>query len=279
MSPYDDPANKDHATVNTRPIGIIDSGIGGMSVTREIRRLLPHEALLYLADTAMLPYGDKSPSLIRQRLLALGEWLHAVQRIKMLVIACNTATAAAAGALRRTLPIPVIGMEPAVKPAANVTRNRRIGVLATEGTLKSARFAGLLRTFASGLHVYTQPCPGLVEAIEADDRATIQALLVRYLKPLRQHQIDTLVLGCTHYPLVRPAIERIAGPDLRIIDTGQAVARHTAHQLAQLALRNTQPHSARFLAGSTGDPAAFLALLKRLFPEFRPTATLTPPRP
>ncbi|RMH61142.1 MAG: glutamate racemase, partial [Zetaproteobacteria bacterium] len=183
-----------------------------MSVTREIRRLLPQEPLAYVADEALLPYGDKPPTVIRQRLLELGDWLHAVQRVKMLVIACNTATAAAASALRRALPIPIIGMEPAVKPAASATRNRRIGVLATEGTLKSARFAGLLRTFAAGLHVYTQPCPGLVEAIEADDQARIRALLTRFLKPLRQRRIDTLVLGCTHYPLVRRHIAELAGP-------------------------------------------------------------------
>jgi len=263
--------------LKAQPVGIIDSGIGGMTVAREIRHLLPHENMIYVADQQMLPYGNKSEAEIRRRMLTLGQWLNEQHHIKMLVIACNTATAAAAGMLRQHLAIPVIGMEPAVKPAVEATHNRRIGILATEGTLKSARFAGLLKTFAQGLHVITQPCPGLVEAIESRNTLQTKALLHQYIQPLKHRQVDVIVLGCTHYPLVRQLIADIAGEDIRLIDTGSAVAQHTARQLTQHRLLNPQPAQGRFSATSTSDNDALSALLKQLFSPFEVDALLTPP--
>nr|NIU62727.1 glutamate racemase [Stutzerimonas stutzeri] len=154
------------------PVGVFDSGVGGLSVLREIRRRLPHESLLYLADSAHVPYGEKSPEYIRERCRIIAAFF-VEQGAKALVLACNTATAAGVTELRELYPdLPIIGMEPAVKPAAAATRSGVVGVLATTGTLKSARFAALLDRFAGDVRVITQPCPGLVERIEAGDLAS-----------------------------------------------------------------------------------------------------------
>ena len=270
--------------VNKLPVGIMDSGIGGMTVAREISKLLPHESLIYLADQEMLPYGNKSANQICLRMQALCAWMQQRYHIKALVIACNTATAAAAHTLRSRLPIPVIGMEPAVKPAARVTRNRRIGILATEGTLKSARFAGLLKTFAQGLHVSTQPCPGLVEAIETGHLSQIESLLRQYIQPLQHRQVDTIVLGCTHYPLVRDLIAKIAGDDIRLIDTGQAVAQHTAHLLMQHNLLHPLTGTGTLTVATTASANSLQSLLPRLFPDMAINRVTSlqpdpPPRP
>ncbi len=253
-----------------RPIGILDSGIGGLTVAGEIRDLLPHERLVYLADQSMIPYGNKDEAWIRERALLLGHWLHQEQGIKMLVVACNTATAAAIATLRQALPFPVVGMEPAVKPATRVTRNRRIGILATEGTLKSARFSGLLRTFAEGMQVFTQPCIGLVEAIEQGNEERIDALLEIYVKPLLHQQVDTIVLGCTHYPLVRGNIAALTGSDITIIDTGPAVARQTRRQLLLHALRNTENNCPPLALFSTASAALLQRAVERMLPHHPP---------
>lgn len=218
------------------PIGVFDSGVGGLSVLREIRQLLPNESLLYVADSGHVPYGEKSPEYIRERCVRITEHLLA-QGAKALVLACNTATAAAAADLRERYPqLPIVGMEPAVKPAAAATRSGVVGVLATTGTLKSARFAALLDRFAGDVRVVTQPCPGLVECIEAGalQAAATRELLQRYVTPLLDEGCDTLILGCTHYPFLRPLLTTLLPPAVTLIDTGAAVAR----QLQRLLLRH-----------------------------------------
>lgn len=214
------------------PIGIFDSGVGGLSVLRHMRALLPHEDLLYIADSGNAPYGDKPPDWIRSRSIELTGWLLG-SGAKAIVIACNTATAAAAAALRERHAVPVIGMEPAVKPAAAATKTGVVGVLATVGTLKSAQFAALLDRFAAGIEVVTQPCPGLVECVERGelDTPATQALVTSYVEPLLARGADTIVLGCTHYPFVQPLIAKIAGPAVTLIETGPAVARQLERRL------------------------------------------------
>lgn len=197
--------------VESAAVGVFDSGVGGLSVLREIRARLPSESLLYVADNAHVPYGEKSAEYIRERCERIGDFL-LEQGAKALVLACNTATAAAAAELRERYPqVPLVAMEPAVKPAAAATRNGRVGVLATTGTLKSARFAALLDRFASDVQVFTQPCPGLVERIEAGDLYGPQtrALLERLLAPILEQGCDTLILGCTHYPFVKPLLAEL----------------------------------------------------------------------
>jgi len=216
------------------PVGVFDSGVGGLSVLAHIRHVLPQQSLIYAADSLHAPYGSKSQAFIVDRSIQLSDFLIS-RGAKALVVACNTATAAAIGELRRRYAIPIIGMEPAVKPAAAATRSGVVGVLATSGTLQSAQFAALLESYGRQVRVETQACIGLVECIERgelQDAATRQ-LLQRYIHPLLDAGADTLVLGCTHYPFVRPLIEDIAGPDVVIIDTGAAVARQLKYRLRE----------------------------------------------
>lgn len=231
---------------NDAPVGVFDSGVGGLSVLREIRHLLPHEQLLYVADSGHVPYGDKSPEFIRERSRQIADFL-LEKGAKALVLACNTATAAAIVSLRETYPqIPIIGMEPAVKPAAAATRSGVVGVLATTGTLQSAKFAALLDRFAGNVRVITQPCPGLVECIEAGelDSPATRELLRALVAPLLAEGCDTLILGCTHYPFIKPLLRQLVAESVRLIDTGEAVARQLHRVLVQRHLLATQRSTA-----------------------------------
>lgn len=223
------------------PVGVFDSGVGGLSVLAEIQRLLPSETLLYAGDCGHTPYGEKSAAYIRERCVAIAEFFRA-RGAKALVIACNTATAAAAADLRARYPgWPIIGMEPAVKPAALATRSGTVGVLATTGTLQSARFAALLDRFAADVTVVTQPCPGLVELIELGDLHSpqLKALLGHYLRPLLDAGCDTLILGCTHYPFLKPLLGELLPTHVALVDTGAAVARQLQRLLTQGELLST----------------------------------------
>jgi glutamate racemase len=216
-------------------IGVFDSGLGGISVLREIRRRMPAASLVYVADSAWVPYGSRSEDFIRERAHSLARFLLA-NDADLIVVACNTATAAAAPMLRAALHVPVVGMEPAVKPATAATRSGIVGVLATVGTLQSARFAALLDQFGREIQVLTRACPGLVEQVEAGDLdgPVTRSLVDQHVQPLVQAGADTLVLGCTHFPFLRPVIEASAGPQVRVIDTGEAVARRVQEVAASL---------------------------------------------
>ncbi len=225
------------------PIGVFDSGVGGLSVLEEIHRLLPNESLLYVADCGHVPYGEKSPEFIRERCRVMAQFFQQ-QGAKAFVLACNTATVAGVADLRRDYPDwPIVGMEPAVKPAAAATRNGVVGVLATTGTLKSAKFAALLDRFATDVQVVTQPCPGLVELIEAGDlhSPAVRQLLQGYLDPLLAAGCDTIILGCTHYPFLKPLLKQMLGDDISLIDTGAAVARQLQRLLAERQLLAAGP--------------------------------------
>ena len=251
---------------NSAPIGVFDSGVGGLSVLREIHAQLPHEALLYVADSGHVPYGEKSAEFIRERSQRIAEFLLG-QGAKALVLACNTATVAAVADLRERYPdLPIVGMEPAVKPAAAATRSGVVGVLATTGTLKSARFAALLDRFASDVRVVTQPCPGLVECVEAGDldSPSVRQLLQGYVEPLLAAGCDTLILGCTHYPFLRPLLRELVPADVALIDTGAAVARQLQRLLEQDDALAAQPtsHPAQFWSsGATARLEQILPLL------------------
>ncbi len=200
--------------------------MGGLSVLRHIRAALPDAKLIYVADSGHVPYGDKPPSYIEARALALTRFL-LDQGAQAIVIACNTATAAAAQMLRTQFSrLPIIGMEPAVKPAVAATKSGVVGVLATVGTLESARFAALLGRYAGGVRIITQGCPGLVEVVERGDLHGPEArrLLERYTSPLLVAGADTLILGCTHYPFLAPLLREVVGEQITLIDTGAAVA-------------------------------------------------------
>jgi glutamate racemase len=210
-----------------KPIGVMDSGVGGLSVLYHINSLLAHESLTYVADSQYAPYGSLSSEQITERCFAIADFLIA-QDVKVLVIACNTATAASIKLMRAKYTLPIIGMEPAVKPAALASKNGVIGVLATLGTLKSTQFSALLATYGRDIKVHTQGCAGLVECIERGETntASTKKLLTQYCTPLLNVGADTIVLGCTHYPFVRELIQEIVGEHVIVIDTGAAVAKH-----------------------------------------------------
>jgi glutamate racemase len=224
--------NADH------PIGIFDSGIGGLSVLAALRAELPHERFLYYSDAGHAPYGERGDDFVIARSRTIARMLIETHGIKALVVACNTATAAAIAHLRADWPgLPLIGIEPALKPAAAATRTKHIGVLATRGTLASAKFHALHQGLTGLAQFHLIACDGLASAIERDDAEQIDALATRYLHALgplgtHQGQIDTLVLGCTHYPFATAALRRHAGLEVRFIDTGAPVAQHTRRLLA-----------------------------------------------
>lgn len=211
-------------------IGVFDSGLGGLSVFREIRRRMPDASLYYVADSAWVPYGGRGDEFIQRRARSITSFL-VEHGADMIVVACNTATAAAVPMLRETFEQPIVGMEPAVKPATAATRNGKVGVLATVGTLQSARFAALLDQFGGGIEVLTRACPGLVEQVEAGDLdgPRTRSLVTQFVAPLVNAGADTLVLGCTHFNFLRPLIQVTAGQDVHIIDTSEAVARRVEH--------------------------------------------------
>ena len=220
------------------PIGIFDSGLGGLTVASAIRQALPSERLLYFGDTAHIPYGDRSLREVRAFSAGIVRALMA-KGCKMIVIACNTASAAALKELREAYPrFMFIGMEPAVKPAAERSRSQVVGVIATRATFQGELFASVVERFAQGVKILEQPCPGLVQAIEAGDLDTsgTEHMLRGWLEPMLDQGMDELVLACTHYPLVRPLIERICGPDVEVIDPAPAVARQVRRVLDEQGL-------------------------------------------
>jgi glutamate racemase len=252
-------------------IGIFDSGVGGLSVWREVARRFPTENLIYFADQAHVPYGPQPMSQVREYATAITRFL--LERgARLIVVACNTASAAALYHLRAAFPqVPFVGMEPAVKPAAENSRNGVIGVIATPATFQGELFASLIERFAGGVQVLTQVCPGLVEAVEAGDldSPAVEALLRDCLTPLVAAGIDTLVLGCTHYPFLAPVIARVVGPEVNIIDPAPAVARQVGRVLARRGWLAGSVESRRVFYTS-GDLAPFSTLIARLLDESRP---------
>ena len=248
------------------PIGVFDSGLGGLSVLREIHALMPGESLCYVADSHYAPYGEKSVAQICQRSVVCADWL-VEQGVKALVVACNTATAAAVNQLRVRYALPVIAMEPAVKPAGKVARAGRVGVLATAGTLSSEKYESLLRQHAYHVTVISQPCSGLVEEIEKGDfeSVALRDLLSSYLEPLLRAQVDTLILGCTHYSLIHRLIVELVGEAVAVLDGGAAVARQLKQQLISRQLLNPHPSIRPLQCWSSGDLKKQQLLLQQLW--------------
>jgi glutamate racemase len=248
-----------------RPVALFDSGVGGLSVAREIRRALPSEDLLYVADTAYCPYGDRSDAEVRERALAVAGHL-AQAGAKLIVVACNTATGAALEDLRAAVAVPVVGLEPAVKIAARTTRVRRIGVMATTSTVRSERLARLIRAHADGVQVLSQACPGLADLVEEGhlDDAALQIRLEELTRPLREAGVDAVVLGCTHYAFVAPALARVLGPGVELVDSAEAIARRTEHLLREAGnLAPSGTGSMRVL--TTGEPDKVRPAVERLW--------------
>ncbi|MEJ6005756.1 glutamate racemase [Paucibacter sp. AS339] len=227
------------STPSSKPacLGVFDSGVGGLTVLRELRRLMPDVAMRYVADAAHAPYGLREPKYIIQRSLTVAEHL-IDQGAGVLVVACNTATAHAISALRQRWPqLPIVGTEPGIKPAVAASQNGRIGVLATPATISSARFADLVRRHAGSAQIISQPCPGLVDLIERGDlqAPALQRLIAELCRPLREAEVDTVLMGCTHYPLVQASLQAELGPSVRLLNIETAVAQQASRLWTELA--------------------------------------------
>lgn len=223
--------------ISHQSIGFFDSGWGGLSILKTARKVLPHENFIYVADCGFAPYGDRSHDFIVERARKIASFLLETKQVKALVIACNTATAEAIDSLRQQWPQAIIiGVEPAVKAAVTLSKNKRIGMISTTRTAQSERYHRLLERFGHNATIISQGCPGLMECVEAGEFNTpgTQELLHQYLAPMLEQKIDTLILGCTHYPFLSQAIEGIAGPNVTLYEPSHAVVRHLENRLAAI---------------------------------------------
>ncbi|SMF95214.1 glutamate racemase [Methylomagnum ishizawai] len=247
-------------------IGIFDSGVGGLAVHRAARELLPHQAFIYVADSGFAPYGDREPAYIAHRVAAIADAL--VERgAQALVIACNTATVTAVAALRAKHPIPIVGIEPAIKPAAALSRGGRVIVLATQRTTQSEAVARLCVRYGAGAQIILQACPGLADLVEAGhiDGEAVTNLLKRYLTPVAARAGDVIVLGCTHFTFLADRIRGLVGPDVVLIEPSAAVARQLARQLpADPVPAHSGPASETFYTTAATPPAIGAVMSKLL---------------
>jgi glutamate racemase len=251
--------------MDTRPIGVFDSGVGGLTVLHECLVTLPHEDFAYLGDAARLPYGPRPLAELRRFAREIGLYLEA-QDVKLVVVACNSATAAALPELQTELRVPVVGViTPEAHAAVQATRNRRIGLLATQATVTAGRYTELVRALDAGAEVVAVACPRLVPLIEgADPFGEETADAVReYAAPLKEAGVDTVILGCTHYPLIRPILQRVFGRDVTLVFSAEETAREVAETLARKRIENDAAREGAYRFLTTGDPAAFREMGRR----------------
>ena len=251
--------------MDPRPIGVFDSGVGGLTVLHECLVTMPHEDFVYLGDHARLPYGPRPLAEVRAFAREIGAFLEA-QDVKLIVVACNTATSAALPRLQEELTVPVIGvLTPEAHAAVQATRNRRVGLLATEGTVASGRYGELVHALDAGVSFHPVACPGLVPLIESDDpygAETERAVRV-YAEPLKSAGVDTVILGCTHYPLIRPIFQRVFGRDVTLVFSAEETAHEVSETLARKGIENDPGREGAYRFMSTGDPDAFREMGRR----------------
>jgi glutamate racemase len=251
--------------VDSRPIGVFDSGVGGLTVLHELLVTLPHEDVVYLGDNARLPYGTRPLDEIRRFALEVGRYLE--QRgVKLVVVACNSATAAGLPDLQRALAVPVVGvLQPEARAAALATRNRRVGLLATEATVESGRYASLVATVDAGVEVVSVACPRLVPLIEGDDPfgEETTAAVREVAAPLKEAGVDTVILGCTHYPILRPIFQRVFGRDVTLVFSADETSHEVAETLARKGIENDPAREGTYAFLTTGEPDAFRAMGRR----------------
>jgi glutamate racemase len=248
--------------MDARAVGVFDSGMGGLTVLHECLVTMPHEDFVYLGDAARLPYGPRPLAEVKVFAREIAGYLEA-QDVKLIVVACNTATSAALPDLQSELAVPVVGViTPEAHAAVQTTRNRKIGLLATEATVAAGRYESLLRTLDAGVDVYQVACPTLVPLIESDDPygAPTVAAVREYAEPLKAAGVDTVILGCTHYPLIRPIFQRVFGRDVTLVFSAEETAREVAETLARKGIENdtNRDGASRFL--TTGDPSSFMTM-------------------
>jgi len=251
--------------MDARPVGVFDSGVGGLTVLHECVVTMPHEDFVYLGDHARLPYGPRPLDEVRRFAREIGAFLE-TQDVKLIVVACNTATSAALPRLQEELSVPVVGvLTPEAHAAVQATRNRRVGLLATEGTVESGRYSELVHALDAGVSFYPVACPRLVALIEGDDPYaddTEQAVRA-YAAPLKAAGVDTVILGCTHYPLIRPIFQRVFGRDVTLVFSAEETAREVAETLSRKQIENVPAREGAYRFLTTGDPDAFREMGRR----------------
>ena len=258
-----------------RPIGVFDSGVGGLTVLRELQRQLPHESMIYFADLGHFPYGPRYQAQVRHFALNIIRFLETLD-VKLVVIACNTATAAALNTAREQFDIPIIGViTPGAEAAVATTRNKRVGVISTEGTLQSGEYLHAIREDNPTIGVLARAAPELVDLVEAGkaDAAETEAVLRKTLKDIQQYEADTLILGCTHYPLLRPLINRIVGDGMTVVDSAETTAARVKRVLAKNGLESGDGETPRHQIYVTGSPERFTEVARVLFGQDLPPIT------
>ena len=251
--------------MDERPIGVFDSGVGGLTVLHECLVTLPHEDFLYLGDGARLPYGPRPLAEVRRFAREIGAYLE-TRGVKLVVVACNSATAAALAELQTELPVPVVGViAPEAHAAVQATRSRRLGLLATEATVRSGRYEQLVHALDAGVAVVSIPCPRLVPLIEGDDPFAEQTseAVREYAEPLKAAGVDTVILGCTHYPLIRPIFQRVFGREVTLVFSAEETAREVAETLQRKRIENDPAREGAYTFLTTGDTGAFRAMGRR----------------
>jgi glutamate racemase len=264
--------------MNRAPIGIFDSGIGGLTVARAVYERLPHESTVYFGDTARVPYGPKSPETVRRYSREILDWLLG-QGVKAVVVACNTSTAHALDALQAASPVPVIGViEPGARAAAAASRDGPIGVIGTAGTIASNAYARAIQRIRPGARVEQRACPLFVPLVEEGwfEHPAAELIAREYLEPLRQGCVDTLVLGCTHYPLLKPLLQLVMGPEVRMIDSGEETAAAVRQALAAAGLEAPVEAPATHRFAISDDEARFRQVGSRFIGERLGRAEVVP---
>jgi glutamate racemase len=251
--------------MNSRPIGVFDSGMGGLTVLHECLVTMPHEDFVYLGDGARLPYGPRPLDEVRRFSLEIAGYL-AARGVKLILVACNSATSAALPDLQERISVPVVGViTPEAHAAVQVTRNRRIGLMATEATVAAGRYAELIHTLDAGTRFFPLACPELVPLIEGPEPfgAETTAAVRRYAEPLKEAEVDTVILGCTHYPLIRPIFQRVFGRDVTLVFSAEETAREVAETLSRKGIENDPKREGGYRFLTTGDIDRFKELGQR----------------
>ena len=251
--------------MDARPVGVFDSGVGGLTVLHECLVTLPHEDFVYLGDHARLPYGPRPIDEVREFSREIGAFLER-QDVKLIVVACNAATSAALPQLQKELTAPVIGViNPEAHAAVQATRNRRVGLLATQLTVDAGRYARLVRDLDAGVEFLPVACPRLVPLIEGDDPygPETEEAVREYAAPLKEAGVDTVILGCTHYPLIRPILQRVFGRDVTLVFSAEETAHEVAETLARKRIENDAAREGAYRFLTTGDPDAFREMGRR----------------
>ena len=249
-----------------RPIGVFDSGVGGLSILIELKKLLPHENFVFLADQKYVPYGEKTKKELVNLCVNITDYFVKKHDIKMMVVACNTATCYSIKELRQNFKIPIVGTEPAVKPAAQNTRTGVIGIISTPATSKSKTIKRLITDFTHGTEVINIGCQNLENVVEEGDLSSskVKALLDKYLSEIKNSKADRLVLGCTHYPFLRKTIQAMVGPKVKLIDSGKAIAKHAKSLVTKNLFKNNQVGMGKTTHFTTGNAQRFSKVASKL---------------